>query len=314
MSDIKDKYKELNPRLQQMLAAYDNLPERDPEAARRTQARFMAELDSIFVKTLPSKPTAGSWLHSTFDAKHQKLGHLFAKRSRVFVGLTLLAFLAYFFGGAGMTAYAASSALPGDPLYPLKTTMEVVRADLTIDSAKQARLYMNFAGRRLIEIQSLIRKGRHNNIPRAATELEMDVQRSLSAIEILSQTDPDLAADLTTEFSPVLRSYSAILTHLLNLIPGSVRPALQHAIDTCNIAAGNHDDDSNNPVATPTPTATPVVVSPTPVLDVLTPATIPGRGGNDNNNDGGNNGNGGNNSGGSQDDDDDDDDDGGGDG
>ena len=300
MSDIKSIPNELSPRLQQMLAAYRRTPERDPEAARRAQARFMAELDQMFVEAPAVTPAARSWLASARVGMGENLSRLFMRRSIVLL-VALFVFGVCFLSGAGITAYAAVSALPGDPLYSLKTTLESVRADLSPDSAEQARLYMEFAGRRLVEMQSLIAKGRQEDIPYAASEFERDVQRSTRALDVLSGTNPAQAAALTTEFSPTLRSYSDILTHLLEISPGSAQPALQQALETCNQAEGKKGGDGD---PTPTPAITPVVDTPTPIPTVATPVppAMPGR------NESNNNGNGTQNSGGSDDDDGGDDD------
>jgi hypothetical protein len=277
MSPIRNPPNEPDPRLQQMLAAYGDTPERDLEAARRTEARFRAELDELFPESLPSRPAAGSRVPSIIRNLNDNLTRWFTKRPAVLLGLSFMVLWACFFAGAGTTAYAASSALPGDRLYSLKTTMESVRADLTLDSAQQARLYIDFAGRRLAEMQLLVQKSRYDDISRAARELEMDIQQSARALQTLTQTNPLEAAQLNVEFSPVLRGYSAALTHLLDAIPGSVRPALERAIETCNAAAGGNGSMGGGDHSTPTvdPGATPNDDSPTPAPEASTPMPAP---------------------------------------
>jgi hypothetical protein len=49
------------------------------------------------------------------------------------------------FGGASATAYASQSALPGDALYPLKTSLEQTQAALARDAYSQAQIYLQFA-------------------------------------------------------------------------------------------------------------------------------------------------------------------------
>jgi len=280
MSDVKNMHNELDPRLQQMLVAYAITPERNPKSARRTRARFMAELDKIFVEPVVSTPAARGSIFPDLDQLRENLARLFAKRSTYLLMTALLVLGVYMFSGVAITAYAASSALPGDPLYALKTTTESIRANLTLDSAEQSRLYMGFAGQRLLEIQSLIRKGRFDDIPRAASEFEEDIQKSLIAIKSLSQVNPHQAADIKTEFAPILRSYSDILTQMLGAIPRDVQTALQSAINASNSAAGHSDDDDNAGSSTPIPTttATPadVLITPTPGGSTPVPAPVPG--------------------------------------
>jgi len=283
MSDVKNMHNELDPRLQQMLVAYAITPERNPKSARRTRARFMAELDKIFVEPVVSTPAARGSIFPDLDQLRENLARLFAKRSTYLLMTALLVLGVYMFSGVAITAYAASSALPGDPLYALKTTTESIRANLTLDSAEQSRLYMGFAGQRLLEIQSLIRKGRYDDIPRAASEFEEDIQKSLIAVKKLSQTDSPQATKLKSEFAILLRSYSDSLTKMLEGIPENVRPSLQKAINASNAAVGNDDDEHNTGSSMPTPTmtVTPADISPTPTPGGLMPTPVPGRGGDD---------------------------------
>ena len=244
----------LEPRLQQMLNAYGVTSIRDPKAARRNQERFVAILNIIFEEQLVTQPSME--LHSlpTWSSSFNQLRERFAntiRRRSILVGLAVLIVLGMFlFGGMGITADAASSSLPGDALYSLKTTMENVQANLVIDSATDARLYMEFAGRRLLEIQSLIDEGRYTDIAQASTEFDRDVQRALSAIESLSLSDAAQSIALSEEIAAVLRSYGDILSQMLASLPGDVQPVVQSAINTAQSAASLldiEDDDNDDP-------------------------------------------------------------------
>lgn len=270
---------ELDPRLQQMLNAYGTTPERDPEFARRNQERFVAILNMIIVEETTPKPAVGGSAPSAWTSSFNHLKETFAisirRRSILFMITSLIILAAFLFGGVGITAYAASSSLPGDALYPLKTTIENARVNLTADPANQARLYMYFAGRRLSEIQSLISEARYTDIVQAASEFESDIQKALSAVESLSQTDPAQAVALNAEIAAVLRGYSNILTQMLASIPGDIQPVIQSAINDAQSAASllnaNDDDDFNDDEDDDTPTPD---ISKTPQVTV-TPDSSP---------------------------------------
>ena len=305
---------ELEPRLQQMLNAYGVMPERDPESARRNQERFVAILNMIFAAQTTPRPTVGWFSFSAWTSSFNHLKETFAKsprkRSILFVFTTLIVLVAFLFGGVGITAYAASSSLPGDALYPLKTTIENARVNLTADPANQARLYMYFAGRRLSEIQSLISEARYTDIVQATSEFESDIQKALSAVESLSQTDPTQAVALNAEIAAVLRGYSDILTQMLASIPGDVQPVIQSAITASQSAASlldvedDDNDDEDDPsggssisptstsmsstslpantstsspmvVATDTPVSSPTSTAVIIILTTSTPASMP---------------------------------------
>lgn len=243
---------ELEPRLQQMLNAYGVTPERDPETARRNQERFVEMLNTIFDEQIPPEPSVGSQPLSAWTSSFNQFREHFAnslRRRSILVGFALLIVLVIFlFGGMGITAYAASSSLPGDALYSLKTTFENVRANLAADPATEARLYMEYAGRRLSEIQSLIDEGRHTDIAQAITEFNLEIQKAMNIIEGLSQEDPAQSIVLSEEIAAMLRSYSDILTRMLASIPGDVQPVVQSAINSAQSGASLLDveDDDND--------------------------------------------------------------------
>ena len=252
MSEIVN-IKMLDSRLQKMLNAYGTIPERDPVSARRTQARFMVELNQNFVEQTVRKPGVGwlvitAWVAKLARVKVDLIPSI-GKRAISYTFITLIAFAIFLFGGVGTTAYAANSSLPGDRLYSLKITIENVRAQLTADPAVQARLYLDFAARRLVEIQALINEGRFADIGQAASEFEREIQNVLDAAESLSQADPAQAVALKVEIAGALRSYSDILTQMLAGIPGEAQPAIRSAINASESPAGlpdvNGDDDDN---------------------------------------------------------------------
>jgi hypothetical protein len=242
MSNDKNMHNELSPRLQQMLAAYGNTPDRDPNLARRTQAKFMAELDQVFVGASAHKSAAGwaglaTWLSKLNVFTGGRIPSI-GKRTLSYGLILLIVFGLFLFGSAGMTASAASSSLPGDPLYLLKTATESVQARLIPDgSVAQTRLYLDFAGRRLVEIQALIRAERFDDIHQAASEFERDIRKSLGAVESLSQIQPETANVLKLQMATVLRGYSAMLTQMLGAVPVDVQPALQRAAHVSKAAA-----------------------------------------------------------------------------
>jgi hypothetical protein len=272
---------ELEPRLRQMLNSYGITPERNSDAARRNQERFVEILNIIIEEPLTTKPSTG---RPSLRAWTTSLRQIFASsigRRSLLAGFAVLIVLAMFlFGGMGITAYAASSSLPGDALYSLKTTVENVRARLTPDLAARARLYTEFAGRRLLEMRTLVDEGRYEDLPRAANEFEGDLQKALNAIESLSQTDPGRAAELNAEIAVALRIYGDILNTMLAVIPSEMQPAIQKALNASQSAGrtlggsdddGIHDDDSFDDEDDPTPTLAP---SQTPLVTGTTDPSL----------------------------------------
>ena len=253
MSKVKNTENELDPRLQQMLKAYAVQPERDLDIARHNQERFVAILNMMFEEPAGSKTPAGWFTPAFWAFAFKDLKQRFANSARMrlilFALSVLFVFGLFLFGGVGITAYAASSSLPGDALYTVKTTMEDTRAGLTVDADSQARLYLRFAARRLSEFQALIRAGRYNDMKQAGSEFDEDLQKSLNAIDRLSQIDHARAVGLSAETTAILHSYESILIPMLASIPAEAQPAIQQALDASKAAAITLDtryDDFND--------------------------------------------------------------------
>jgi hypothetical protein len=237
----------LDPHLQELLQAYGAAPERNPDSASRTRSKFLAELDTVFDAQLPSVPQAKSGFLQDWLALLRPPS---LRRRAISYALTVLLVVGIFLStGVGMTAYAASASLPGDALYPFKTTTENVRARWTPDPAAQAQLYLSFAGRRLVEMQALIREGRFADLDPAVREYERDVQGALRAIDIASRRE---AEALQESAAATLHGYSTDLVRLLVNVPMDAQPSLHNAIHFSEAAAGHlegtasDDDDEGN--------------------------------------------------------------------
>lgn len=75
----------------------------------------------------------------------------------------------------------ASASLPGDMLYPIKTTSEKLQLSMTFDDEKKVELQMDFVSRRADEMQQLAKKPESNEvktekISKAAKKISQDVK------------------------------------------------------------------------------------------------------------------------------------------
>jgi len=272
LNELTNLDMELDPYLNRMLNAYGNIPARNPDSARRTRDKFLTEINNVLLEPTISRTIKRSVVRRSLlmawilSLTRLKKTFVMTFGRRAFAMLMVL--IAFFFGGTGITAYAAASALPGDVTYSIKTTTENVYAMLLFDPASQVHLYLEYAGRRLSEIQSLIDRGRYTDVASAAGEFEADIRKALSAIESLSQTDPALAAILSAEIAEILDGYASTLSQMLVVIPDDLQSAILSALQVSQ-SNGDHDgdmdDDGNDDLSTPLPA---LVVSPTSEPDV----------------------------------------------
>jgi hypothetical protein len=222
---------QIDPRLYEKLDLLRPTTPRNPEVAARGRAKFLAELDTLEFApaerarkgilpgwmTNQSKPTAAY-------ATHRKARFSF---SGAFLMITLLVFL---FGGASMTAFAAQSALPGDVLYPIKTSIENTQLALSTSPTGRADLQMEFAQRRLLEIASLIEEDQFQEIPAAVDQFEAHVRNLMVEVEDVASRDPEQAAGLSAQVSNALTRYAYSMSRMLEQVPEPVQLKMMRTI------------------------------------------------------------------------------------
>jgi hypothetical protein len=241
---------EIDPRLFELLDQLRPTPPRDPEAAARGRMKFLAELKSLEIpatsrlqESLLPRLLGRLFYKNHFNKKEMEDLKMNSRQQRfTFTGaVILIILLAFLFGGAGMTALAAQSSLPGDALYPVKTGLEQTRVALARDASVRAQLQMEFAERRLKEIAGLIEEGRFENISTATGEFESYIRKALAELETIASGDPEQAALLAGQVSEALTRYARTLSGMLDQVPESVRLEMRRALQNTQ-AAGKGDE------------------------------------------------------------------------
>lgn len=175
----------------------------------------------------------------------------FLQRSTMSVIASVFVLIAFLFGGGGITAYAANGSIPGDALYPVKTSLEGARVSLASNDEARARLFLDFAGRRLDEIKSLIADNRFSHVSPTVAQFEHAIEKAQEAIHNLAQTDPERAASLDADAAKILKGYDDALNAMLGGLPADVQPAIQSAVNASETSApalddGNVKEDNSN--------------------------------------------------------------------
>ncbi len=231
MTSRYDHDQPIDPRLEELLDLLRPAPPMDPKAVARGQARFLSEVDAMFApKSSPAFPWIAGWFTKLYKPKDEKT---MSTPKQKFVFTALAAFVAIFvllFGGASVTAYASQSALPGDALYPVKTSLEQTRVNLARDAAAQAQLQLSFAERRLEEIAALINEGRYKDIDQATNEFEYHVQQAIGSLQVVAGGDPARAEELASQIAAALSSYANTLGGMMADVPAEVKPSFERAL------------------------------------------------------------------------------------
>ena len=159
-----------------------------PEQAGELEPLLRAALSVKDVSSIEPRTEfqrmAKARLLSAVAAKKEKEGRrrlpLWNWQQRWAVALAVVLALVMMGGG---TVAASTNSLPGDVLYPVKTTTESVQVFFTFGKEAKANLCMRFAERRIVEIEALAERER--NIPESV--LSVMSAETDRAIELANQ-------------------------------------------------------------------------------------------------------------------------------
>jgi hypothetical protein len=130
--------------------------------------------------------------------------------------------------GTGGVILAAEGALPGDPLYGLKTTVEDVRLAV-MPAEGDVSLHARFAERRLGEIEALVAVGRLANVPQAAAEYETHVKQAIQVLVTVVDQDTGGHEQLAADLDQVLSEETTAWDALADQVPADLAPVIQQA-------------------------------------------------------------------------------------
>jgi len=301
---------ELRPRLESAiwLSSHRDAYNPRPGFVRASRSRLVAQLQEE-MKAAP--PPAVPLSENTFWRFWQ---NLFRSRD-VFQLAVVLVLVVTFITVSSGVALAAQSALPGEPFYSVKITLENVQIAVTPSNSKDAQLRIAFAQKRLVEMQSLILEGRYEYVPQTVANFELQVDQAVKLMNVVVNQNPDKGKELAHQLQQTLAEQSTVLQVMAGVVPQETKPEVERAIKTSMFgsAAANEvivtghgatifmptstattvgglvgpPTSSPSPTSTPTGTATLVPVSPfistptssrTPISPTLTLTETPGPG------------------------------------
>jgi hypothetical protein len=269
-----DKADELRPLLEAAtwMHAQRQVVAPRPEFVAESRQRLMARLERESTHNYAQAPPAGlsgfwSALASLFSQK--RFAYQFA------IATFLLIFLVVSTSGV---AFASQWTIPGDALYPVKTSLEKVQLALTFGEARRAQLHITFAERRFVEIQNLVVENRFEYLHSAVNAFEAQSSEATRLLHALEEQDSEQARQLAIQLLRVMREQSAILPVLMQLVSGENREEIQRLERLTMAVMVDLESIQGAPMATLTPTPTATLASPTPVSPTPgspTPANTP---------------------------------------
>ena len=153
-----------------------------------------------------------------------------AGRKFAFQLALIIVFLFTTVTGGRQVALAAQDAIPGDPLYPVKITLERVEMVTTLDLAEEIRLHTEFARNRLIEVQELVLEGRYAYIPETLARFGGHVNQAVSKLETLARQDAGKALAMASFLHESLSDQMVVLDILMDTVPLAFQPDITRAL------------------------------------------------------------------------------------
>jgi hypothetical protein len=168
---------EIDPKLKARLDELKDVPARDPHAAARGRARFLAEAASRLAPvSVPVKGRRREWKPFTGKENFVVMKAVIA----IVIALSLLI-------GGTATVYAAQDDLPNEPLYGLKLFTENARLWANTDPGMEVELLMQFVQTRVQEMNAMAMEG---ETPPAQVTQRME-QHIQQALQVAAGMDDD---------------------------------------------------------------------------------------------------------------------------
>lgn len=145
----------------------------------------------------------------------------FMLRPAAALGIALLLLVV----GASSAVVASASALPGEPLYPVKTSWEQVQIALTFNEMAKGQAQADLAQTRTEEIAQLTDQGRV--VPSDAVA-RMSAQTETAMASMAQGQDPTA---LSQQLADITERQQQVLERVAKAAPENARPALEHALD-----------------------------------------------------------------------------------
>jgi hypothetical protein len=214
MNNKSDQNPENFDELESLFSVMRAIPQRDPIKAAGTRAKFYSELQNL------AQPTTHRI--TVFQKLKEKINMSTPRRKAIYLSLAAVLVLALvLFSGAGITAVAASRALPGDGLFSVKTGIEKTKINLQSSDADQAYLSLKISERRLEELQILVESGRFSDLSDGINAFQVNIQQALTAAANMMQYDPHGAQALYSKISEYMLKFAHVLAEYSLLLPAS---------------------------------------------------------------------------------------------
>ncbi|MHB8652142.1 MAG: DUF5667 domain-containing protein [Minisyncoccota bacterium] len=151
-------------------------------------------------------------------------------------------------------SYAASVALPGDVLYPVKLSInEPMKIFFARTPEAQAQAHMAIAAERLTEAEQLALRGdlSENKTVFLGGQASQNINRALATVAVLKKTDSDRADELQNKIDATINAHAIVLGAIAKQYAyNHATTSFQLAAISAQVSGGANDEAGGSPPAT----------------------------------------------------------------
>lgn len=210
---------ELEQEIFEQLTPLREVPSRQPQAVKAGRERFLAQAAEIRASLPVSKPA-----DLRLSKQKRTFSTLFGLRKEPVpmiaqIGLAIVLAVTLLAGGGGAAVFASQTSQPDEFLYPVKTWSEDVRYDIAASETQKLQLAVEFANRRLEELQA--QQMNQQPVNEAVVQrLQLHVEESLQLMTRLNLSEED-----QQQIREQLRTQDRLMQQL-QLVDGAPEDAL----------------------------------------------------------------------------------------
>ena len=223
IEDCLDRYPSVRRQLEPLLRIA--LEIREPPDIKPSHV-FRAKARVWLMDQIHGKQAVTRWPWSRYEGQMRPISYL-KKFSMSTAGIILAIVLALSAAGGG-TVYAAQSSLPGDTLYPVKLSSEQAIMMLPGDDVARAERALNFAERRVQEMEALAERGRSLDLDLAVEKYRYALNMTLRRME-RAHNRGLAAGNVTARVAEATAHHLTVLDTVWDMVPDAAKAAVAHA-------------------------------------------------------------------------------------
>jgi len=221
IEDCLDRYPSMREQLEPLLRIALEIretPDVKPSPSFKVRARVQL-MDQIH-----SRQTVTKWPWFRYNSQVKPIPY----RRRFSMVRVIVAIVLTLSAIGGGTVYAAQASLPGDALYSIKLSTEQAGMMLPGDDAARAERALNFAERRVGEIEALAEKERVQDLDLAVEKYDYALNMTLARIERAGNRGLAIG-NITARVAEATTRHLSVLDEVWDMVPDEAKTAIAHA-------------------------------------------------------------------------------------